>query len=182
MVSTSTTTGIPAWRARRAARAAAGASCPSTNSKRAHWIICGVDLVGLQAQALGTVPDHGALAGFAIHQNVGGLIRAARAHLDVVEIDAAGFETLQLNPAALIVAIVPIYFVRSPRRAHAARAPRPGRLGSLLHVGSGPFRLAEGNEEFRISVSVAFRPAPTTSNCGITRSMRPYRVITGGIS
>ena len=62
------------------------------------------DLGGIDTQALGPRPQHGALPGGAIDDDVGRLIGAARAALHVVHIDARLAQAGQLDAPALVVA------------------------------------------------------------------------------
>src|SRR5262249_5809944 len=62
------------------------------------------DLAGTNLEAVVTPPENGALAGRPIDHDVGGLVGAVGADLDMVEIDAGAPQAFYLDPAALIVA------------------------------------------------------------------------------
>ena len=58
----------------------------------------------VDAKAIVAAPEHGALSGAAVDQDVGALIRAVRADFEIVEVNAAREEAVHLNAAALVVA------------------------------------------------------------------------------
>ena len=62
------------------------------------------DLRRLDAQAVVAAPEHGALAGGPVDDDVRRLIGAALAHLHVLQVDAGGLQALHLDAAALVVA------------------------------------------------------------------------------
>ena len=72
-------------------------------SRRAQVIWSGRDLLGVDAQAVVAAPQHGALAGGAVDDDVGRLVGAALAQLHVIQVDAGAGEALHLDAAALIV-------------------------------------------------------------------------------
>jgi hypothetical protein len=62
------------------------------------------DLLGGDAEAVGAAPEDGPFAGGLIDEDVGGLVAAAGAHLDVIEVDAGAAEAFDLDLAAVVVA------------------------------------------------------------------------------
>ena len=62
------------------------------------------DVVGREREAVGALPEYGALAGGLIDDDVGRLISAAGADVDVFEIDTAALQAIELDAAAFIIA------------------------------------------------------------------------------
>ena len=68
-------------------------------------MICsGVISCGIESQTVGPAPQHRALTGGVIDEDVGGLVGAVLANLHVVEIDALAEQAFHLNLPALVVA------------------------------------------------------------------------------
>jgi len=73
-------------------------------SNRAQVIFSGVILAGSEAQALVALPEKRFARPCAIDQNIGGLVGTIFANLDIVQIDIAELQALELNAPALVVA------------------------------------------------------------------------------
>ena len=85
------------------------------------------DLLGRQggridAQAIVTMPEHGALARGLVHQNIGALIRAVGPDFDIVQIDAARAQAFELDGAALVIAQRTDIFCAQPSLAQVTIA------------------------------------------------------------
>lgn len=59
---------------------------------------------GREREAIGTLPEHGTFAGGLIDDDVGRLVGAAGAEVDVFEIDAAALKAIKLDAAAFVIA------------------------------------------------------------------------------
>ncbi len=86
------------------------------------------DAFGLQAQAIGTAPENGALTGGLIDDDVRRLIGTIFANFDVVEIDAGFAQAVHLHAAAFIVADGADVFNAQPELRDGGQTRwRPGR-------------------------------------------------------
>ncbi len=104
MVSTSTVTGMPGL-ARDGGGVRHGRGIVPVDVQQAGaGDLFGRDLIRVDAEAIRPAPQHGALAGGLVDEDVGALVRAVAALLHVVEIDAGGEQALHLDAAALVVA------------------------------------------------------------------------------
>ena len=123
------------------------------------------DALRLQAQAIVAPPEHGALAGGLVDQDVGGLVRAIFTDFEVIQVDAALAQALELYAAALVVADRSDVFHAQPQlRAghHGAGHLTAGTQDLALECNLA--RIGGKSAKARMRVSVAFRPTPTTSN------------------
>ena len=62
------------------------------------------DLGGVDAQAIAALPQHGALAGGVVDDDIGRLVGAVAAKLHVIQVDPRALQAVPLDAAAIVVA------------------------------------------------------------------------------
>ena len=127
------------------------------------------DVRGVERQTIRAMPEDGALAGGLVDDDVGALVGATGADLDVFKIDEPASRRLAIwmrprssSPTA------PMYLVRRPSLPQVASALATWPPGLRISRSKATLPPSSGYFGTSRSVSVALRPTPTRSKAGVS--------------